>query len=435
MADFGQPTGPGGNQHAAGWEDGEQLGQRGDTLAYERGESAGSTNTNGDVDDRDMLPISPLEQARVQNALAPTRHQYEVVTGLRAPETNPRESYRSQYHFLQLQFNQVWKGTGIENAPPVLAGLVRWIPGFLGWTQSLDVILNSYGAHGQRLFNELENELRGGLSDMFNQQAPRVDLVPDWKNLGRTNHANAMAFQPILDNEPLPTLDPPAASPPFAGFEPAAYFDPSAGIDPSVLSRPFPVDRPFVASDAPTAFKPFAGFQPSNAFALSPVWNPSEGFAPMAAVETQTSFADAEPLNEASGDAAPVEVGTVAGNVHNQSTNPGGASLLDADDIELGRLLEAAIAEMADPVSPFTPAYPNLGQAADPIFEDPFFGHTFGPENSSFDDFPVSEPQAPETNSLQSAPLEQTVRPEGLSTTGLAEDFAIYCQEPDFWPS
>lgn len=155
----------------------------------------------------------------------------------------------------------------------------------------------------------------------------------------------------------------------------------------------------------------------------------------MAASETQTSSAVAEPPIEASEDTVPAAVGTAAGNVHNPSTNPGGASLLDADDIELGRLLHAAIAEMADPVSPFTPAYPNVGQPADPIFEDPLFGHTFGPDNSSFDDFLFSEPQAPETNSLQTAPLEQTVRPEGLSTTGLAEDFAIYCQEPDFWLS
>ena len=435
MASTTWPSASNQNQASLGWEDGERAGWRDDSPPHQS-QGLNLSGVNTDVDDRDMLPATPLERVRVQNALSITRHHYEYVTGLNAPETDPYENYLSQYGSLQARFNEVWRDVGIENPALVLAGIDMWLPGSLRWNQGTNTLLSSYGADARRLLHELEHEIRGGLAEVFNQHPLGVGLMQNWRSLAQTEHVDAAVSQSILDDEPLPATEPPTAFEQVAALQPAAAFNPCVEDDPSLSSRPAPADQPSVASNPSVALdlEPLADVQPARMSDQFMGFDPLALWSPTATSEAQAFFTDAEPRYKDSNSTLPVAVGTTAGGNENSSLEAENKPPLDADDIELVRLLNAELAQPADPASRSV-SFLDVDQPGDHTFDNSFFDDAFGTQDSSSEDLMFSEPQAAQTSAPHSTLPEQTVRPDEVHTARPAEDFEMVSKYPDFWLS
>lgn len=371
-------------------DDSEQLARGVDYPRHERRE-AQPPGLDRALDDRNLLPFSVIEQDRVQNALSVTRHHYEFVTGLNAPETRRRENYFSQYGSLQLQFHGVWRDAGIQDPLPVLAGLNMWLPGSLRWNQSTDLLLSSYGANGRALLNGLENEIGGGLSELFNRNAPRVDLTQNWRDLGRTI-------------QPQPNVDPPAAVEPFADFQPAATFGPSAAIDPSLSIGPSPVDQPLSGVNTSGTFDPFADLQPTadrNPFAdlnSSGDRNTMAAFEPATTGRVQAKFTGALPNIAGRTTTVPAAGAPILGCAASSSSSPRYSDNLGPDQD-----FKSWLDEYLDPRTSTAPQ-PAVQQAAVqhpryPEPEDSLFNDAALMNNRTIDEPPFARPQVPQADS------------------------------------
>ncbi len=387
--------GAGQTQGVALSEDGEQLGRGVDAPSHERRE-AQLSGLNRALDDRNLLPFSVIEQDRVQNALSVTRHHYEIVTGLNAPETRRRDNYFSQYGSLQLQFNGVWRDAGIQDPLPALAGLDMWLPGSLRWNQSTDLLLSSYGANGRALLNGLENEIGGGLSELFNRNAPRVDLMQNWRDLGRTI-------------QPRPDVDPPAPVEPFAEFQSAATFDPFAGIDPPLSTGPAPIDQPLSGVNTSSTFDPFSDFQPTadrDPYAdlnSSGDRNTMAGFEPATTGRVQANFTGALPNLAGQTTTAPAAGSPVLECVASSSSSPRYSSNLGPEED-----FKSWLDEYLDPRT-ITVPQPAVAQRAVqhpqyPENEDSFFNDAALMSNRTIDDLPFARTQAPQAVSPAPTP-------------------------------
>lgn len=393
----------------APWGLDEQPDWRGEDHLFEGGH-LGMGGANRVADDRLMRPISSCEQARVQNALAPTRRHYEFVVGVSPPETSSRDNYLTQYGALQHQFNGVWRESGIENPAPVLAGLELWNPASRRWNQGTDHLLSLYGADGQRLFTELENELRDGPGDWSNQRAPRPDMVQDWKNLGGLNAVHDAASEPLLGDEYLPAQNPTAAFEPSFESEPAAAFDPFAATDPSLITGSHQIDQPS------------SGF--SNSTSLEP----------KATGEAQASFTDALPDHADWTTTAPAVGAPVIGDVTGSSSSPRHSGQPGFEE-DFQTWLDSFLEDPGN-VAPQPPVRSaDIEQPQNPAEQDSFSAEAAAINNRRLDDLLFAGVEEPQTVASPSLPTQDTVQPDELNAPGLAEDFEMFTKGSDFWLS
>lgn len=371
--------------------------------AVEQG-GASSSNSEEGLDERDIVPFTQRERARIQNALAPTRRHYEYITHGAAPDTESRENYLSQWASLQLSFNNVWRGVGLEDPIPLLAGLDMWTPGSVVWSQNTAQILDLEGADAWRLFEELQEDLRDGLGGGPNQRAPREVLAADWQILGGLNAANP---------------GPPAAPAQFAGDQHLPAFDPLA---------PFGL------------FDPTIPLGPSSSFVQAPAYDPSAGinpsavWQPIATWETQTSFTEAFPADQGPSTRAPAAGAPADGELDASSSSPAYWGYQGPDD-EFQTWLDPALRESASATPQRAIADSDVEQPRHSAFEDSFFADAARLNDNSVADLPNTG--APESPMFGPQPLTapETVNPEDLSFPGLAEDFEMWINDPNYWLS
>lgn len=328
-----------------------------------------------------------------------------------APETNPQENYLSQWGCLQLSFNDLWRGIGLQDPIPLLAGLDLWTLGSRVWNQNTAQILNLQGADAWRLFEELQADLRDGLTQVYNHRAPREDLAADWQNLGQLNQADAAtnghpaAAEQFAGNQLLPAMDPLAAIEPYAEYQPSAAFDPASPFAP----------RP--------AFDPFAGVDPSA------IWEPTPTF------EVQASSTEPLSASPSPGMMAPDAGDFAFENENGLSSSPGpslhGGPGDGGEDFQ--NLLDSAYVDQN--VAPLPAQVDQNDQQGFSAFDNSFLDDAARLNNTSIDELFFTNQQPAQPVAQQSPPAPDAVDPEELSAAELAEDFEKFCNDPNYWLS
>lgn len=187
-------------------------------------------------------PTLPVERRRIHDALSVTRRHWEMR--LRGPpeETDPRDSYASQYAQIQQNMNIVWRLSEQPGPVPVLAGLTAWREGHLEWNESALNMVEFGGEVMQRNFADLENDLQGGINNAPTQNRPRAGRSQPSRPHPRFTSANAIPIDPRL-TEPRGPLEQPVADQALApafweglpsstghGTIPPACLDRAAGV-------------------------------------------------------------------------------------------------------------------------------------------------------------------------------------------------------------
>lgn len=185
-------------------DDDESILRGGTTIS----QSSDSNDTNsGEIEDsRDEIPRAQFEQDMVQDALAATRLDYEQITGLVAPATNPGENYLSQYGILQMHLNIVWRERNGVGDAPTLAGLEAWRQGNMRWNPSASTLREVQGQYGQPLYDGAENELRAARAQRGLRRAPRGRTQG---RAGRSNDDTTNAFRSPAITATLPAYSTP----------------------------------------------------------------------------------------------------------------------------------------------------------------------------------------------------------------------------------